>query len=97
MMGPSTRYERVANGRAEDRMPVDQTPDELADFRRFVNHLVTSQDGMMLTDEQFWLKVWDKSIELLAGAASRRRKRMSDAFTGEQQAIDDEPSRADDA
>jgi hypothetical protein len=68
-------------------MAVDQTPAELADFRRFVVHLVTSQDGIMLTDEQFWLKVGDKSVELLAAAARRRANRVSDAFTGEQATV----------
>jgi hypothetical protein len=86
-----------AAARAEDiRMPLDQTPEELADFRRFIAHLVTSQDGIMLTDEQFWLKAWDKGIELQAAAARRRANRVSDAFTGEQMAIDVEPPIADD-
>jgi hypothetical protein len=77
-------------------MPVDQTPHELADFRRFVAHLVTGQDGNMLTDEQFWPKTWDKTIELLAAAARRRAYRMSDAFTGEQPAVDVSAGDGDD-
>ena len=68
-------------------MATDQTPEELADFRRYVEHLVTAQDGIMLTDEHFWLRAWGKTVELLAAAASRRASRVSDAFTGEQPAI----------
>ena len=68
-------------------MAIDQTPAELAEFRRYVDHLVTAQDGIMLTDEQFWLRVWGKTVELLAAAAERRATRVSDAFTGEQPAI----------
>jgi hypothetical protein len=75
---------------------MDQTPQELADFRRYVANLVTSQDGNMLTDEQFWLKTWDKGIQLLAAAANRRATRVSDAFTGEQDAIKVPPAITDD-
>jgi hypothetical protein len=42
----------------------------------------------MLTDEQFWLKAGDNSIELQAAAAHRRANRLSDACTGEQEAIE---------